>query len=150
VLLPAERLVLRAMARIAVEAASRAPGEPCGEWVEIAIEVAIDELLEEQRDEERRGAPLSGSPDAELYGRLARILGVELLDARRACIALNGLSDEAREAFHAVVLEGRAPGDWAERSGLDGERVAELLREAGRRVEAAVRQRRAPRGRRRG
>lgn len=149
VLLHTERLILNTMARIAIGAGSYAGNEPIGEWVEIAIEVSIDDMLDEQRDEERRGLPVIDSPDADFYAQFAAIVGVDLPDSRLACAVLNGLSDDHRQAFHAVIVQGLPPEAWAEENGMQPQRVHEMLREVGLKVQAAVTKRLKARRRKR-
>lgn len=147
VLLPPERLILNTMARIAIGAGSYSGKETLEEWVEVAIEISIDALLEEQRDEERTGVPVKDSPDAAFYVEFAAIVGVDVPDGRLACALFNGMSDDHREAFHAVIIQGLSPEAWAEENGMRPQQVHDLLREVGLKVNAAVTKRRKARRR---
>ena len=149
VLLNTERLILNTMARIAIGAGSYSGAEPIGEWVEIAIEISIDDMLDEQRDEERRGLPVIDSPDASFYAQFGAIVGVDTPDSRLACAILNGMSDDHREAFHAVIIQGLTPEAWAEENEMQPQQVHDLLREVGLKVNAAMTKRRKARRRKR-
>jgi hypothetical protein len=137
-LLPNTRLVMMAMARMAIAAKSYTGKHPIEAWVEVALDVAIDDMLDEQREEERRGLPVPESQDAGFYTELAEIFGCPLLDARMACTTLNGMSEEHRQAFHAVVAQGIPPARWADETRTSRPHVEKLLREVGTEVQTRL------------
>jgi hypothetical protein len=138
VLLPATRLVMMTMARMAIGAKSYTGAGPIEDWVESAIRVSLDDMLEEQREEERRGLPVRESPDAAIYQELAEIFRCPDVDARMACATLNGLSEAHRRAFHAVIAQGIPIPSWADECGASIARVERLLREVGIEVQARL------------
>jgi hypothetical protein len=57
------------------------------------------------------------------------------------------MSDDHREAFHAVIVQGLSPEAWAEENGMRPQQVHDLLRGVGLKVNAAVARRRKARRR---
>lgn len=147
--LPSMRLALMTMARMSIAATSYDGTIPIGDWVDAAIEASTESMADEQREEERRGLPVPESRDVAFYEELADMFGCPLLDARMACVVLNGMSMRHREAFRAVVIEGLAPIEAADDLDTRRVHVERRLREIGEEVHTRLERRRKARKRRR-
>jgi DNA-directed RNA polymerase specialized sigma24 family protein len=125
------RLAQNSMARIAIAAGSYAGREPIDEWVDLAIDLSLVDLIEEQAEEERRGVALLRSKDALFYAQFAVATGMDVVDARSACVTLNEMSIDHRQAFFRVIVEGMPLERWAQESGKPLDAIQELLRQVG-------------------
>ncbi len=106
-LLDAERVWLRALARIA-RFSCRYRGRPeFSVWRDERCDEAIADILEEERAAVQGGEP-SAEATGEVFKLLAEPLGIGAQEARRACVALHDCSLEERTAFFALVLEARS------------------------------------------
>jgi hypothetical protein len=148
-ILPSTRLALMTMARMAIASKSYTGQIRIEDWVEAALDVSIDAMADSQREEERRGLPVPESEDREFYEELADIFGCPLLDARMACVTLNGMSEDHRQAFHAVVVKGMSLRAWADEVGTRPKKIHDLLREVGSEVQTRLVRRHKARRRRR-
>jgi hypothetical protein len=88
----------------------------------VQVDRAIDDALSED---------LEGTADATSYDFVARVWQVDPDLARRACSVFNGLPDEVRAAYCAVVIDGKSLNRWV----AEGHGPPQLARE---RLERAV------------
>lgn len=123
-LIDADRVELRALARVA-RAAPRYDGRPeLRAWLSSLVRESIEELV---RDEVERDASLDAS--GALH-ELARPLGLEGASMQRACAAFNRAPLAERRAFFALVIDGRALEDVCGASGESATDVARRARRA--------------------
>src|SRR5262245_3230055 len=104
-LIDADRVELRALARIA-RAAVRYDGRPeIGAWLAAIVRESIEELVRE--DLETEGAA-AGDETAGAMGQLAAPLGLDPAAMSRACAAFNRLPQPDRRAFFDLVIQARS------------------------------------------
>ncbi len=128
-LLDADRVHLRALARIA-RFGNRYRGRPeLQPWVESAVAEAAEELLREEH-EAARARPSPGSDRPSVFSSLAPPLGLEPSAMRAACAAFNALPCAERSAFVDLVLRGRSLDELAHASGASASEVARRARRA--------------------
>jgi hypothetical protein len=102
-LLDAERLFLRAVARAAFAAARWNGDTRLEPWLDAQIVRAASDLMDEDRAAEREGTPPVSTESR--YAFLAEALGVEPDVARRACVVFNDLPERVRRVWWAAVVE---------------------------------------------
>ncbi len=120
-LLDADRVHLRALARCARYAA-RYEGRPAIEsWLEAQLAAAIEELSREE-------LPPAGPGRTSAIGDLARPLGLSPDAMHRACRAFNQQPAEDRQAFFALVIEQFTLDDIAHRAGISAGEAARRAR----------------------
>lgn len=133
VILDPDRLLLRAVARVAHAGFSYRGMPPFREWLRGCLDLAIDDLVREDVEYERSGMPIAETGD-KLYRGVAEGLGIEPGLARRVCVEINTMEDDMRHAFFAVhVLRKTIHRHVAEGYGPPA-RVQALLKEALRRL----------------
>ena len=125
-LIDLNRLFLRSLARIAHAAPDYAGNPSLAAWLSGRIDRSIEELVAEDYEEERRGiAPQE--PWDPRYALVSEALGIDMVQARRVCIAFNDLPDEVRLACFAVLIEGKTINRYVAEGHGPPERVKELL-----------------------
>lgn len=125
----ADRVELRALARVA-RAAPRYDGRPeLGAWISALVRESIEEIV---RDDSERDAAVDASGGLD---ELARPLGLEAASMQRACAAFNRAPLAERRAFFALVIEGRA---LEEACGASGESATEVARRARRALDLVL------------
>ena len=102
-----QRLYLRAIARIAYASMKYRGDPPLSMWLTARIDQALEELVTEDRECERLDPHGSQNPE-ERYAFLTEALGVDATTAREAAIVFNDLPTEVRQAFWALVIEGKS------------------------------------------
>jgi DNA-directed RNA polymerase specialized sigma24 family protein len=132
-LLDADRVQLRALARVA-RAAPAYRGRPAlPEWLDAHVGRAIAELVQRDGD---GGALDAGDVDLlRAFEQLARPLGLDPRALGRACAAFNRLPAPERGAFFALVIEGRELDELASGAGAS---ATELARRARRALDAVL------------
>jgi len=133
-LMDADRVHLRAVARIA-RFASRYRGRPeLPAWIESAVAESLDEILREEHESTRqlRGAsPGKREPPGRCaFAALAPPLGLASDAMRVACSALNALPLAERSAFIDLVLRGRTLDEVARAAGESATETARRARRA--------------------
>lgn len=131
-LLDADRVYLRSLARCARYAASLRAHAALGKWVTGHVDAAIDELLRS----EARLDPLPADPTPSVFGQLARPLELDPAGARCACVAFNGCDYIDRRAFFDVFLLGLALDRVAGELGISASELARRARSA---LDASIR-----------
>jgi DNA-directed RNA polymerase specialized sigma24 family protein len=128
-LLDADRVHLRALARIS-RFANRYRGRPeLPAWIESAVAEATQEVLREEHDAGRDPA-CAQSGSATVFASLAPPLGLEPSAVRAACAAFNALPYAERSTFVDLVLRGRSLDETARASGENATEVARRARRA--------------------
>jgi DNA-directed RNA polymerase specialized sigma24 family protein len=125
VVLDADRVVLRAAARIA-RFAPRYRGQPELEaWLDRQASDAVRDMLEQDADD-------AGTPRADTSGlrELAAPLGLDERAVHTACAHFNALAPDERRAFRALVLENRSLDELARESGSPATEIARAARRA--------------------
>jgi hypothetical protein len=107
VLLDASRLTLRAMARTAYRSSSYHGDPPLADWLTQRIDESIRDLVIENRESEQAEIPIGDDPERR-FAFLTETIGVSASIARRVCVVFNDLSDDRRNAFWAMVIEGQS------------------------------------------
>lgn len=126
--LDADRVFLRAAARIA-RYASRYRGQPeLDEWLRGQLDDALAELVED--DAELVSGSAAALEAASGLSDLARPLGFSGSELHAACSAFNRLPLEQRRAFRALVLEAREPDLCAAELGVPAVELARGARRA--------------------
>ena len=126
-LFDADRVHLRALAHCARYSVRYRGVPPLETWLAELVDRALLDLLREDLQAERRGeAPAAEELDA--FVGLARPLGLEPAVMRRVCMAHNLLREEDRQAFHGLVILGRALEDVAQTLRISGLEVARRAR----------------------
>jgi DNA-directed RNA polymerase specialized sigma24 family protein len=133
-LLDADRVHLRAIARIA-RFSGHYRGRPVlRDWIESAVVEAVHELLREDhepgrghRTESARECRRADSEEPGVFASLARPLGLNPEAMRAACAAFNLLPLAERSAFFDFVLRGRSLDEMAR---TQGESATEVARRA--------------------
>lgn len=141
-----ERLVLRSMARVAMEAMSYQGKPALSEWLRGRVRVAADELLREQWAEEYRDLPPMESEDRDLFLEFAEVTGIEPGLSRLACAELNQLPRRMRLAFVDVYLEGQPMKEWAEDHDCPLDEAGDLITQAINRISITLEERRTQDG----
>jgi hypothetical protein len=108
-MLDAERTYFRALARTAYDAFFYDGRPELSVWLRAKVDRAIRELRSEQSHEESIGTSYADSPDAAWYERICQAMKLELELVRLACVTLNALPREDRQAFRAIALDGHTP-----------------------------------------
>lgn len=103
VLLDAERVLLRAAARIAYHAHRYDASRSLDGWIAERIDQAIEDLLREDYEEDLESVPLD--PNDERYLSFATILRAPVQAVRRACVVFHALPLEERAAFWAMLID---------------------------------------------
>ena len=116
-LIDPHRLHERALARIALAAASYAGDPPLDEWISASIDRTLEALVNEDREEEQQGARLE-EWDAR-YEFLVYMLGIPPEETRRAAIAFNALREDIRQVWYELCVDGDEPPDVVARHGGD-------------------------------
>lgn len=128
VLLDADRVYLRALARCARHAA-RYQGRPAIEaWLKGQVSRAVREILREE-DRALRETP-HGSHDQDAHTDLARPLGLDPRETRAACDAFNRRPVLERQAFFRLLIERASLEDVARETGSSIHSVARRARRA--------------------
>jgi len=128
-LLDADRVHLRALARIS-RFANRYRGHPeLPAWIESAVAEATQEVLREEHDVCRTPAGAQ-SGSTSVFSSLAPPLGLEPSAMRAACAAFNALPYAERSTFADLVLRGRSLDETARSSGESATEVARRARRA--------------------
>jgi DNA-directed RNA polymerase specialized sigma24 family protein len=128
-LLDADRVHLRALARIS-RFASRYRGCPeLSVWIDSAVAEALDELLREEHEWARSPRPTEPEKPG-VFALLAPPLGLEPAVMRAACASFNVLPFAERSAFVDLVLHGRSLDDVARAAGESATEVARRARRA--------------------
>ena len=125
----ATRLLAHGLARIAHDAAIRAPGSDLDAWLAAEVDLAIDELLREDWLLDRQGVPVEPEQHSH-YDFLCKTLGLPQLLARKACVVFNTLPDEKRHALWAILVEGRSFEAHALETGRSEDLVRHYFEEA--------------------
>lgn len=131
-MLDADRVHLRALARVAREAPEYRGTPELATWLDGHVDAAVIDLLEEDSDALAGVFELEPEDDAALAA-LARPLGLAPEHARAVCVAFNTRPPEERRAFRALCLDGAG---GAARESATG--AAETLRRARRVMEAVL------------
>ena len=127
-LFDADRVFLRALARIA-RLACRYRGRPAlAAWVAERVDESLLDLLREDREAELRGDPAAGM-EVAAFEDLAAPLGLEPRRMRSVCVAFNHLPEPQRRAFLELVIEGRSLDELAGR-GIPATEIARRARGA--------------------
>ncbi|MEM9802295.1 MAG: hypothetical protein AAGA20_18355 [Planctomycetota bacterium] len=134
--LDADRVVLRALARVAHAATAEGPPAKRS-WIRERLDAAIDDVLREERSLARAGASVEHGldPSSETFEVLAGPLGLDGGALRRACDAFNRRPHTERAAFFALVVENRGLEGAAEACGVS---PTELGRRARRALDAVL------------
>lgn len=128
-LVDADRVVLRAFARIAHEVTASGPPRARA-WIERQVEGAVDDVLAAERAAVRAGDDGDDEDRRDAYAVIATPLGLTGRGMRRACDAFNRRSDEERAAFFSLVVEARGIDGAARDQGTDASTVARRARSA--------------------
>ena len=102
ILLGGERVLARALVRVALRAPTYEGVPPLELWLEQRIDRAIDDLL---------GEPPAETGDAH-FAFLSETLGVEPPLARKAAIVFNDLPATIRRTFWEIVVQGKTVRRW--------------------------------------
>jgi hypothetical protein len=129
VLLQADRLYMRLIARLAFAAPRYRGNPPLSAWISERLDVSLRELLSDDREAERRELPIGLEQDPR-YVFLSKALGIELGLAPRVCNRFNCLPHEQRAAFFGVMVQGRGIQGYAQDQRLQPEQVRALLSRA--------------------
>lgn len=128
-LLDADRVHLRVLARIS-RFAGRYRGRPeLSAWIESAVAEAVEELLREEH-ESVRSRRAEEPEKASVFASLATPLGLDPTAMRAACAAFNLLPFADRNAFADLVLRGRSLDKVARAAGESATEVARRARRA--------------------
>ncbi len=122
-LLDADRVHLRALARCAREAPAYRGRPPIEPWLEENITAAIDDLSHEDGEAAALGR-------ASAIADLARPLGLDPVAMQGACREFSRLPAHDRRAFFALVLEQRPLDEVARRDGISASEAARRARRA--------------------
>lgn len=129
VLLDADRVQLRVIARIA-RSAGRYRGRPVvDDWVDGHVLQIIAEVIREDH-ESARGCVPTGEGLADVFTALAGPLGLEPASMRKACAAFNVLPLADRAAFVDLVLRNRSLDELARELGQSATQIARCARRA--------------------
>ncbi len=128
-------LIENSLARIALFRDRYDPCEPLEPWLLEHVDTAMRRLVEDDSEAERDGPPVPPWQPRFLY--LQETLRIRLEDARRACIAVNDLDDEARYAFFEIFVMGRSSPDLVG-EGYSVPRVAKLVERALRSIQSCI------------
>jgi hypothetical protein len=128
-LLDADRVQLRALAHVARAAVSYRGRPELVDWIDVQVTRAIDDLLaaDEHADQ------VASSSDADFsagFAALARPLGLEPAQMRRACSAFNRLPEPERRAFFELVIDGRSLDELARNGRESATEIARCARRA--------------------
>jgi hypothetical protein len=126
ILLVGDRLLARALVRVALQAPGYDGVPPLDRWLEQCIDWAIDDLLGENADAEHRGDPPTETGDPN-FAFLSETLGVEPPLARKAAIVFNDLPPAIRRTFWEVVVKGKTTSRWVAEGHGPPEYVKEQL-----------------------
>lgn len=144
VLVDADRVHLRALARLVHTASVEGPPKQAT-WIESKVREAIADVVAAERaqvvqDVRRRQASGAGSTapatlldridESTAFDVLARPLGLDGQELRRACDTFNRRSDAEREAFFALVIDGETLEGGAARRGVTPTELAQRARRA--------------------
>lgn len=129
-----ERFAARVLARVAFEAMSYAGAPLLGEWLDNCIEMAARDLCNEQFAEEALHLPVPRSADAEYYEQVSEATGFELELTRLVCLTVNHLPEEARRAWHSVVVRGKSINRYVAEGNGPPEHVQKLLGDTSRSI----------------
>jgi len=108
VLVSENRLFLRSVARVAYASMTYRGTPALATWLRERIDQALRELLTEDYEADRVEEPQADDEDEERYAFLTDVLGVDTVVARRASVVFNSLPDPVRQAFWALVIEGKS------------------------------------------
>lgn len=109
-----DQVALRAFALLARELAQETRGGSIEPLLRRVVDRALDEVLEEEARlallepntaRGPKGEEHKKTEPARAFVEIARPLGLDATDLRRACVRFNDLPLEVREAFFRVVLE---------------------------------------------
>ena len=130
VLLDADRVLLRVLARIA-RSAGRYRGRPAiDDWVDGHVLQVLGDVIREDH-ESARGRATTGEEEAsDAFLALAGPLGLDPASMRRACSAFNVLPLADRAAFIDLVLRNRSLDDLARELGESATQIARRARRA--------------------
>ena len=128
-LLDAQRLGLRAMARTAHRARDYRECDALHGWLLERIDEAVADLLAEDAQQDDRGVPCREPWDAR-YSFLAESIRSTSRVARRVCVRFNALPEDTRRAFYAVRVLGKTVRRHVAEGHGPPERVREHLRAA--------------------
>lgn len=124
-LLDADRVHLRALARCAIHGGRWTGRPPLEEWLAAQVERAAGEVLREAPE----GGAVGGAEEGA-HVDLARPLGLDPEAALAACDAFNRQPPGDREAFFRLVLEGASLDAVAREAGRSASDVARSARRA--------------------
>lgn len=129
VLLDADRVHLRVVARIA-RSAARYRGRPgVDEWVDGHVLRILGEVIREDH-EAARGRAATGKEASDAFSALAGPLGLDPRSMRKACASFNVLPLADRAAFIDLVLRNRSLDDLARELGEGATQIARRARRA--------------------
>lgn len=129
VLLDADRVHLRVIARIA-RSAGRYHGRPAvDDWVDGHVLQIIGEVIREDHESARAGASTQ-EDSSDAFSALAGPLGLDPESMRKACAVFNVLPLADRAAFIDLVLRNRSLDDLARELGESATQIARCARRA--------------------
>lgn len=124
-----DRLLARTAAHVALSARGYAGTPPLDTWLAAHIERTLGEILREDLAAVRGGEPLRAS-EAAHFRFLVEAFGVEPAIARRAAVAFNGLPDEVRGDWWALVMHRKSLAERAAECSAAAERVETNVKRA--------------------
>jgi len=147
VLLDADRIHLRAIARIA-RSAGRYRGRPAVDaWVDGHVVQVLADVIREDHESTRAGAAAPAEV-SEAFSALAGPLGLDPGSMRRACAVFNVLPLADRAAFVDLVLRNRSLDEMARELGENATQIARRARRALDAILGSARSLGEPRGQR--
>ncbi|MCP3917215.1 MAG: hypothetical protein GY711_16830 [bacterium] len=99
------------------------------EWLEDRVASAARALMARDEQLEIDGKPVE-EPVEHRFMEVAATLGLELRFARKACVVVNGLEDDVRQAFFNLVHRRRDLREYARSIGADLQTTGTHLRRA--------------------
>ncbi len=122
-------MILYSRARVSIDRHDLEPDQSLDDWIDDRVSRTAGALM--ARDEQLvvEGVQLE-QPVEPRFSEMAAALGLKLELARKACVVVNGLSEDVRHAFFNLVYLRRNLREYAKERGLDAPRTSTLLRRA--------------------
>lgn len=117
-----ERIAYHLAARVAAMASLRPRAMSLDAWLLDCLAFVARDLVTRDREDERLGQPVV-DPWGARQQFICEAIGCPLDDARRRCVAFNGLSRGVRKIFFALVMERRSVEECLEMGLGPGERL---------------------------